>query len=472
MDVNRYRWTILERRELSIFPVVLVMQAFTSKMKELVGVNLKHYIMDYKRGSLTALRDHDNWDEVSKLVYEYVKRNPTCLKDITDLFFKHVSGLTKHAQIMGQFKDRMDSKEATFLFNEYCDLYINASVYGECVPFTIKDVLAAEFNERLLSYENNYDIIAKLSIPLYVTFTMREETEFLKKLKKYKKQPTRKNEIISNHHKDFAWITYDYDGEIWTEADIKRKFEENIILSEPDIDKKLKNLELFVSSTIEDEKECIGKNKVSVYIQVLAGLIKDSIKLMDVRKECLTKVHYYSRNFFFRMAEYLNIERKYTSYVLPYGYSDIVRSKNINALLERYNSSTVYMNEDGWKLINDFDVNIYLNQHNKEWNKVKGMCAYPGKLEGRVSIVKKVEDIRRFNEGDVLVSTMTTVDFVEAMKKASAIITDDGGIICHAAILCREMKKPCIVGTKIATNVFKNGDMILIDAGQGIAFIK
>jgi pyruvate,water dikinase len=57
------------------------------------------------------------------------------------------------------------------------------------------------------------------------------------------------------------------------------------------------------------------------------------------------------------------------------------------------------------------------------------------------------------------------------MKKAGAIITDEGGITCHAAIVSRELKKPCIIGTKIATQVFKDGDMVEVDAENGIVKI-
>jgi phosphoenolpyruvate synthase/pyruvate phosphate dikinase len=68
-------------------------------------------------------------------------------------------------------------------------------------------------------------------------------------------------------------------------------------------------------------------------------------------------------------------------------------------------------------------------------------------------------------------SPMTTPDFLSAMKKASAIITDEGGIICHASIIAREMKKPCIIGTKIATKILKDGDLVEVDANKGLVKI-
>ncbi len=66
---------------------------------------------------------------------------------------------------------------------------------------------------------------------------------------------------------------------------------------------------------------------------------------------------------------------------------------------------------------------------------------------------------------------MTTPDFIPAMKKASAIITDEGGITCHAAIVSRELKKPCIIGTTNATKILRNGDSVEVDANNGIVKI-
>ena len=63
---------------------------------------------------------------------------------------------------------------------------------------------------------------------------------------------------------------------------------------------------------------------------------------------------------------------------------------------------------------------------------------------------------------------MTQPTFAPILEKAAAVITDEGGITCHAAIIARELKKPCIIGTKIATQVFKDGDMVEVDAEQGI----
>jgi len=74
----------------------------------------------------------------------------------------------------------------------------------------------------------------------------------------------------------------------------------------------------------------------------------------------------------------------------------------------------------------------------------------------------------KMNKGDIMVSHTTFPALVPAIKKAAALITDDGGITCHAAIVAREMKIPCVIGTKIATKVLKDGDKVEVDASKGI----
>jgi len=101
----------------------------------------------------------------------------------------------------------------------------------------------------------------------------------------------------------------------------------------------------------------------------------------------------------------------------------------------------------------------------------KGQIAYKGKVTGRVRIVKNKPQMHEVEEGDILVSPMTTPDFLPAMEKAAAFVTNEGGIICHAAIVAREMKKPCVIGTKIATKVLKDGDMVEVDANEGVVRI-
>ena len=85
-----------------------------------------------------------------------------------------------------------------------------------------------------------------------------------------------------------------------------------------------------------------------------------------------------------------------------------------------------------------------------------------------MKIIIRAKDMWKMQKGDVLVSIATDPDVVPAMKKASAIVTEQGGITSHAAIVSRELGIPCIIGTKIATKIFKDGDMVEVDANKGV----
>lgn len=101
---------------------------------------------------------------------------------------------------------------------------------------------------------------------------------------------------------------------------------------------------------------------------------------------------------------------------------------------------------------------------------VRGLGVSPGQGSGKANIVLDVKDISNLENGDVLVTEMTTPDWVLAMKIASAVVTNLGGKTCHAAIVSRELGIPCIVGTENATKVLKDGEMVTVDGQRGLVF--
>ncbi|MFH1896465.1 MAG: phosphoenolpyruvate synthase [bacterium] len=96
-----------------------------------------------------------------------------------------------------------------------------------------------------------------------------------------------------------------------------------------------------------------------------------------------------------------------------------------------------------------------------------GISASPGVGFGKVRVIKDASEIGKIIKGDVLVTAMTTPDFVPAMKRAAAIVTNEGGQTCHAAIVSRELGIPCVVGTTNATTMLKTGEEITIDGSNG-----
>ena len=107
----------------------------------------------------------------------------------------------------------------------------------------------------------------------------------------------------------------------------------------------------------------------------------------------------------------------------------------------------------------------------KEKIILKGIAASNGVVEGIVRVVKGVKDVSNFQKGDILVAEITEPSMVIMMNKAAAIVTDKGGLTSHPAIVSRELGIPCVVATKTATQVLKDGIKIKVDGAKGEVYL-
>ncbi len=219
------------------------------------------------------------------------------------------------------------------------------------------------------------------------------------------------------------------------------------------------------------------EKKLVEYLQII-------IELRDVRKDYLAKLLVV----IFRIAEKLFKEAGVnTNLIYFYRFDEIIKGKenllkNKTDLEKRPDGYAVFVNYDGTieteygttDEIKDKVESFFLEQQNEEGNTeiIKGQVGSPGRVQGIVKVVANIStESHKFNDGDILVTGMTRPEFVPLMKKAMAVITDEGGITCHAAIIARELKIPCVIGTKIATQVLKDGDMVEVDAEKGVVKI-
>lgn len=209
-------------------------------------------------------------------------------------------------------------------------------------------------------------------------------------------------------------------------------------------------------------------------------------KLLPLFKEArLYSENIYSdtERFFRRIASYIGkkegIKEEYLTCLSSQEFKNYIDSQklpSLEILKKRFLASALYFHKN--KITHEViftgkDVDrlekIVLQSSLKRNKKVlKGICAYSGKVRGICRVVFNPFKVKKFSEGDILVTGMTRPEFLPLIRKSSAIITDVGGILCHAAIAAREFKKPCVVGTAVATKVLKDGDLIEIDAAKGI----
>lgn len=104
--------------------------------------------------------------------------------------------------------------------------------------------------------------------------------------------------------------------------------------------------------------------------------------------------------------------------------------------------------------------------------RISGIGASSGRVKGKVWILKDESEIDRFPVGYILVAEYTNPSMVPALINAKAVVTDKGGMICHAAIVSRELGIPCVVGTKYATRILKNDDDVEVDGDKGVVIYE
>jgi pyruvate,water dikinase len=145
------------------------------------------------------------------------------------------------------------------------------------------------------------------------------------------------------------------------------------------------------------------------------------------------------------------------------------KSKKARSLLFIKNQRIILSRKEARKIEKIIEERI-----KKAYQKLKefrGLAASSGNFKGKVRRILDLDKLDQCQKNDVLVTTMTRPQFNKYIKQVGAIITDEGGMLCHASMLAREFKIPCIVGTKIATKVLKDGDLVEVDAGRGVVKI-
>jgi phosphohistidine swiveling domain-containing protein len=170
------------------------------------------------------------------------------------------------------------------------------------------------------------------------------------------------------------------------------------------------------------------------------------------------------------------VPEKYEKYIYFLTYDEVLgKLPPINILKERKESYIYYQGSvfsgpslDIFNKVNNIKFFSEKVSDLKSGNIIKGSSACVGKVTGRIKKITEVADMNKIKRNEILVTSMTTPDLMAVNKNFLAIITDEGGITCHAAIVARELRKPCIIGTKIATQVLNDGDLIEVDANNGI----
>lgn len=299
-----------------------------------------------------------------------------------------------------------------------------------------------ESNEALLDYAVQYEML-----------DVDRMNESLVSIKKAREEE--KNGLINDHLRKFAWIKSNYN--------VIEPYTKDEILNELQTD-----IHVFVPKPVPKSP-----------LKYLAVALQVGIFLRNRMKEMSQQLWFAHEPFIKQVASDLSISREDALQLRPDELSESLKTGNVviskTDVQSRHQGFVVGM-LDGKAILMTGQVveelkHFFDSTELTDIHEIKGNIASRGLVIGVAKVIPNVSEIGKLNKGDILVTSMTTPDFVVAMKQAGAIVTDEGGLSCHAAIVSRELKKPCIVGTKIGSKVLKDGDLVEVNADQGIVKI-
>jgi len=312
-------------------------------------------------------------------------------------------------------------------------------------------------------------LLSLITVPSRETEGEKEHDDFLKLCIK------RDNDLCGKHAKKYGWLSIRFFvGRPWKKEDVIRRLES--------VDAAEAKEELIKRKDHKKEIEKDIKNAIKGFTKEdkeYVGIIRDIVYLRTQRTDFFQESSYYVQPLLDKIAEELKISY---SDLLYLSAKEVILSLDgkfdyVGCIKRRKEGFLVLFDHDKDMVLEAGKVSEYirkrpvLDRSAKDVKEFSGNIGYKGHAVGKAKIVKTDKDNAKVMKGDILISIMTTPNLTPSMERAAAIVTDEGGITSHAAIFAREMKKPCVIGTKIATKSIKDGDLVEVDADKGLVKI-
>lgn len=311
---------------------------------------------------------------------------------------------------------------------------------------------------------------------LFKFFQNNNPSQILEEIKKYPEI----SKQLQKHQKKYFWLRNNYiknhiitREEFILEAkklfggkiNLKKRLYE--IINQPKINKR-------------EKQAPIVNLKIPLYLKNLIEISEDFTTWQDQRK----KSTFFATHYFSLILTEITKREPYTLQELKFFMADEVMSllrhqkryPSKKEAQERIAYSVFYYRDKYYEVFTGKEaieiLAIIFAKHKKQKvNDFRGMTACPGQITGRVRIIKSAKEVNKIQKREILVAVMTRPDYIMAIKKAAAIVTNEGGLTCHAAIVSRELNIPCVIGTHIATEVLKDGDLVYVDANHAVVKI-
>ena len=453
----------------------LFVKACDENMKREFGIGLSHHLFVPNGNQFDLMIDRDEFSALTKRVEEQASE--------LDFFEKLIQKTYSLSELMARAGEEASQGNLKQLpqeeITERVEKFFDANIEFWFVGYTfviadpllqkilakeLKKILEKKHKEQL--FQKYFQILSTTKVKLNEDETEGRELYEIKSRELYGENI---KPLLAQHTKKYCWLScYDYNlrpfnKDYFAERlnSIKAPSRESLGIEEQDEKK------------IRATKEILNKLK-SKKLNHLARLIQEFIFLRTYRTNQFRKGIYS----FFRLQHEIERRAKLQKYDLAYftdkevmNFLKMGQSFDREEIVRRKQSLIMIQKDEGLKVISSewriLDI-IKTELEEKETIILKGDTANPGIAEGLVRIVRGITEVKKVQKGDILVSPMTTPDMILAIKKASAIVTDEGGITCHAAVISRELDIPCVVGTKEATQKLKDGDWVKVFAGDGV----
>lgn len=501
---------VFDRDRIYLYPWYLAEQCLTEDIGKIFNKKIDKTILEFKEGHLYSYMDVEQFNDIGKFLFEKIRKDKKFYKIVEKNVLNTGEDLIRFCENLSKLNLKKSSnKQLAKIYNDYSKKLKIMRAWG-WVPPLIDGIevsfLSNYIQEKLrqsLKLINQEDKMAEyysiLSSSEKMSEVQVEEIERLELLKKIemidrnlikllkedmnkaileiKNKPDIYN-MIKNHAKKFEWLTYAYVGPVMSEKDVINLMR-NSIKQKDTIDTQINNIKNHYNILIQKKKEISNKIKLSDELKYLFEVSTFFMYLKDLRKGIYQKSYVamdpileeISKRIKLTLEEvkYLTQDEINEALIDAENFSEVAKQRTEYCVSITENGKTkVYQGKKAEEIIKRETIT---EQIDKEIKEFKGSIAYSGKAIGIAKIISIAKDIPKIKDGEILVSSSTNPDLILAMKKASAFITDMGGITSHAAIVSREMKKPCIVGTKIATKIIKDGDLIEVDADKGVVKI-
>lgn len=444
------------------------------------GTNFDVHYCFYEDGKADWYIEIEDIKKVYTNLINSGKENPSISSDLIKKWMPAQINFYKKCLEIGNIDlKKLSDNELITLHNHFLEIILKKNSSSSIIDgFALgTDELLAEMIKKI--YEKSEirnmkrfsEVFSILTAPTHLSFINEAEIELLKIADLIKKDKSNWN-LIDEHQKKFFWIRNNYvDAHILTrkyfETEIKK-----ILKLDIDINNQVKQVENTPKINQREKSELIKKLDFDNELKLLIKISEDFTYWQDERK----KGTFWTAHYTYLILKEICIRKKITldeiKYMTPREVNDIFSiCPTQKELQERRKGCVNFWDENGHECLSGSNFKQIMDtvlgsQDLSTVDDFRGLTACTGKARGRVKVVRTSKEISKVKKGDILVAVMTRPDYVPAMKKAAAIITNEGGVTCHAAIISRELGIPCIIGTKIATKILKDNMIVEVNANH------